>query len=193
MDLLKVYYREEFFADLKIIKFFLVYDIEKNENGSFKKCTFLKTQIEIFIYGIIYCFYIHYHLYNNEYYQNLTLNEDMTLTNYIENNLYNFPIIQKILYFIGNIIIEIYIWVIISCFIFFSCFFEINFLFAIKLLLFLLSIYQFIIFIQNHKFGQAKMDIKLPAILLIYSGLNTLVVYVYQVLCLDLTPLKKII
>ena len=190
MDLLKVYYREEFFANLKIIKFFLVYDIEKNENGSFKQCTFLKTQIEIFIYGIIYCFYIHYHLYNNEYYQNLTLNEDMTLTNYIENNLYNFPIIQKILYFIGNIIIEIYIWVIISCFIFFSCFFEINFLFAIKLLLFLLSIYQFIIFIQNHKFGQAKMDIKLPTILLIYSGLNTLVVYIYQVLCLELTTLE---
>ena len=192
MDLLKVYYKDEFLSNLNIIKFFLVYEIEteKDEKEKIKEGTLLKTQIEIFIYGIIYCFYIHYHLYNNEYYQKLTLNKDMNLKNYIENNLYNFPIIQNILYFIGNVIIEIYIWVIISCFIFFSCFFEINFLFAIKLLIFLLSIYQFILFIQNHKFGQAKMDTKLPSILLIYSGLNTLLVYVYQVLCLDWTELE---
>lgn len=182
MDLLFVYFKQEFENNLNTIKIYLVPEFEKDE----------MRKSEIFIYGTIYCFYIHYHLYNNEYYQNLTLNEDMNLTNYIEKNLNDFPIIQKILYFIGNVLIEIYIWVIISCFIFFSCYFEINFLFAIKVLLFLLSIYQFIIFIQNHKFGQAKMDTKLPTILLIYCGVNTLVVYTYQVICIDMDVFDKI-
>ena len=186
MDLLKVYFYDNFLYNKDKIQFILVYYIdEKNMDQSLSE-----NSIEIFIYGIIYCFYIQFQLYHKESYQNLTLNKDINLANYIENDLIHFPIIQKILYFIGNVIVEIYIWVIISCFIFFSCYFEINLLFAIKLLIFLITVYQFCIFIQNHKFGEAKMDLKLSKILLIYSGINTFIVYTYQVLCLEYTDLE---
>ena len=193
MDLLKVYCYDNFKANINKIKFILVYNIYKDDEVDEIvniERSLSETSIEIFIYGIIYCFYFQFQLYHNELYQNLTLNKDINLVNYIENNLIHFPIIQNILYFIGNIIIEIYIWVIISCFIFFSCYFEINLLFAIKLLIFLISVYQFCIFIQNHKFGEAKMDLKLSKILLIYSGINTFIVYTFQVLCLDYTDLE---
>ena len=196
MDLLKVYCYDNFKDkdNLLKIKFILAYNIYTDKNNSDDvniEKSLSETSIEIFIYGIIYCFYFQFQLYHNELYQNLTLNKDINLVNYIENNLVHFPIIQNILYFIGKIIIEIYIWVIISCFIFFSCYFEINLLFAIKLLIFLISVYQFCIFIQNHKFGEAKMDLKLSKILLIYSGINTFIVYAFQVLCLDYTKLKN--
>ena len=185
MDLLKVYFKESFKNNLSMIQFFLVYDIgEDNDSLS-------QTQIEIFIYGIIYCFYIHYQLYNNEYYQKLTLDKNIKLSNHIEDNLSNKPIIKKILYFIGNIIVEVYIWILISCFIFFTCYFEINVLFAGKTLLFLLSAYQFCIFIQNHKDGKGKMDLKLSKLLLIYSGLNTFIVYNYQLINLEVTGIKN--
>ena len=185
MDLLKCYFKDTFKNNLSKIQFFLVYNIDDTDES------LSKTQIEIFIYGIIYCFYIHYQLYNNEYYQKLTLDKNINMTNNIEDNLANRPLIKNILYFIGNIILEIYIWVIISCFIFFTCFFEINLLFAVKMFIFLLSVYQFCIFIQNHKFGEGKMDLKISHILLIYCGLNTFVVYIYQLFCLFLEVIKS--
>jgi hypothetical protein len=58
--------------------------------------------------------------------------------------------------------------------------------------LFLLSVYQFCIFIQNHKFGEGKIDLKLTKLLLVYSGINTFLVYAYQVLCLDEIVKNKI-
>ena len=186
MDLLKAYLSDNFKNNILKIQYFLIYNIDNDDS-------LFKTSIEIFIYVIIYCFYIHYQLYNNELYQKITLDKNINLTNYIETKLYRFPIIQKILYFIGNIIIEIYIWILISSFIFFSCYFEVNLLFAVKLFIFLLSIYQFCIFIQNYKFGEAKMDLKLPRILLIYSGVNTLAVYLYQVFNLEVTRLRDAI
>ena len=187
MDLIKVYDYNNLKKRIDSIKFFLKYNfVEDDKNKSLSD-----TSIEIYIFCIIYCFYIHYQLYNNELYQNLTLNKEINLPNYIEKKLTNFPIIKKILYFIGNIIIEIYIWVLICCFIFFSCYFEINFIFAIKLFIFFLSVYQFCIFIQKNKLGEGNIDLKLSRILLIYSGLNTLVVYTYQVMCLKYTGLKE--
>ena len=191
MDLIKVYYTKSLRSRIDDINLFLVYNIRDEDEDEDDKYL-LETQIEIFIFCIIYCFYIHYQLYNNELYQNLTLNNEINLSNYIEKKLSNFPIIKKILYFIGNIIIEIYIWLIISCFIIFSCYFEVNLIFAVKLFLFLLSVYQFCIFIQNNKLGEGKMDLKLSRIILIYSGLNTLIVYFYQVLCLNNTFEGKI-
>jgi hypothetical protein len=185
MDLLKCYFRDTFKNNLSKIQFILVYNIDDTDES------LSKTQIEIFIYGIIYCFYIHYQLYNNEYYQKLTLDKNINMTNNIEDNLANRPLIKYILYFIGNIILEIYIWVIISCFIFFTCFFEINLLFAVKMFIFLLSVYQFCIFIQNHKFGEVKMDLKISHILLIYCGLNTFAVYIYQLFFFFLEVIKK--
>ena len=184
MDLLKVYCFEKFKNNISKIQFFLVYKINEDE----KKIS--ETSIEIIIYAIIYCFYIHFQLYHNELYKNLTLDKNINIVNYIENKLIHFPILQNILYFIGNAIKEIYIWAIISSFIFFICYFEINFLFAIKLLIFLLSVFNFCIFIQKNKFGEGKIDLKLSKILLIYSGFNTFVVYFYQVLCLETTKIK---
>ena len=184
MDLLKVYYYEKFKNKILKIQFFLVYKIDDDEE------TISETSLEIIIYAIIYCFYIHYQLYHNELYQNLTSNKDINIVNYIEKKLVDFPLVQKILYFIGNSLKEIYIWAIISSFIFFICYFELNFLFTIKLLIFLLSVFQFCIFIQNNKFGEGKIDLKLSKILLIFSGFNTLAVYFYQVLCLKATGIK---
>ena len=179
MDLLKVYKLEEFQKNIKKIQFYLVYNDSLSD-----------TSVEIFIYGIIYCFYIQYQLYNNKLYQQLTLDKNINLAKFIDIKLKNIVILKKILYFIGNIILELYKWVIICLFVIFVCYFEISFLFSIKLFLFLLSVYQFIIFIQKYEKGTGKMGLFLCRFVLIFSGLNTLLVFIYQILCLDYLEIK---
>ena len=247
MDLLKVYYAETFEANIDAIKFFIVYEV----NTSNTKHLF-KTNIEIFIYAVVYCFYIHEKFYNYDFYVKLMKEKDITLSKYIDMNIKNENIKKKI-FLTGRVIKELYLWVIIVLFLFFSCFFEINFLFAIKLYFFFFSIYKYCIFRQandknkiynfdnkpepqaddykkndNNKDNDDKKDddklviennnninnidnnadnkvniniekenkdfikigILIPRIILFFSGIHTLLVYIYQVICLDFTGLK---
>ena len=177
MDLSKVYNYESFKNDIKKIQFFLVYD-EKIDN----------TSIEIFIYLIVYCFYIQYQLYKYKLYEELVDNKKINLKNYVHKKFQNYPYLKKLLFFIGNIILNMYVWIIILLFIFFLCFFELNLIFGIKLGLFLISIFFLMLYIQDPK--NKKISLKSSRIVLIYSGIDTLVVYLYQLLCHPFIPLK---
>ena len=180
MDLLKVYKYESFKNKINNIKFCLPYDEKLNE-----------TSVEILIYFIVYCFYTQYQLNNYKLYQQLVDNEKINLTNYIHKKFPNSPFVKEILFFIGSIIINMYVWLIILLFIFFSCYFEVNLIFGIKLGCFLLSLYFLMLYIQDPK--NSKLTLKSSRFVLIYSAINTLVVYIYQLLCHPLTRLKDVI
>ena len=172
IDILKIYFLENFKENKEKLQFFVGYDVEASS-----------TSIEILIFFIIYCFYIQYLLSRQELYQKLTKSEHINLTNYIKKNFKNYPLIQNILFFIGQVIAGIYIWVLIALFIFFTCYFEINLLFGIKLCLFLITVFSFMTFIQE-PFSK-KINITIGNIMLIFSGINTVTVYAYQLLNLE--------
>ena len=178
MDLIKVYNYDSFKENITKIQFCLSYEKELDE-----------TSIEIFIYLIVYCFYIQYQLYNYKLYQQLVDNENINLANYIHKKFPNYPHIKSVLFFIGNIIINMYVWFIILLFIFFTCYFEVNLIFGIKLGLFLFSLYFLMLFIQDPK--NIKLSVKSSRVVLIYSAINTLVVYLYQLLLHPFIPLKE--
>ena len=172
IDIFKHYFLADFNDNENLLKLFISYDSDEK-----------KTSVEIFIYGIVYCFYIQYKIYNNEFFKEYVLDEEINLSNFLEIKLYFFPTLKNIFFFIGNIIIEIYIWNLIILFIFFDSFFEINILFAIKLILFLVIVYQFLISIQKSE--KKHISLFLNWIFLIFCSLNTLLVYAYQISCLN--------
>ena len=176
IDILKHYFSDIFNSNIDLLQLFMVYDKDNdnnNDNG------IPKTSVEIFIYGIVYCFHIQYKIYNNEFFKEYVLDEEINLANFIEVKLYNYPTLKNIFFFIGNMIIEIYIWILITLFIFFDSYFEISILFEIKLLLFLIIVYQFLISIQKSE--KKHISLFLNWIFLIYCSLNTLSVYGYQI------------
>lgn len=172
VDILKYYFNSSF--NIKLVKLIMAYE----DSTDIKK-----TEIEIFIYGIVYCFYFQYKLYHNDFYQTIVSNDNINLSKYIEIKLSSYPILRKILDFIGKIIIEIYIWTLISLFIFFDSYFEISILFEIKLILFLIIVFQFLISIQKSE--SHHISLILNWIFLIYCSLNTILVYGYQIICLE--------
>ena len=172
VDILKHYFFESFKINADLINLFMFYN-ENNIN---------ETSVEIFIYGIVYCFYIQYQLYNNDFYKDTVLDKDINLVNYIEIKLYSYPTLKNIIFFIGGIIIEIYIWVLITLFIFFDSYFEISILFEIKLIIFFIIIFQFLVSIQKSE--KHRISLILNWIFLIYSSVNTILVYGYQIICL---------
>ena len=173
VDILKHYFFDSFNKKKGLIQLFMLYDDSDID----------KTSVEIFIYGIVYCFYIQYQLYNNDFYKDTVLDKDINLVNYIEIYLYSYPTLKNIILFIGGIIIEIYIWILITLFIFFDSYYEISILFEIKLIIFLIIVFQFLISIQKSE-GK-HISLLLNWIFLIYCSLNTILVYGYQLLCTD--------
>ena len=171
MDILKHYYLEKFNEFSDLIKVFMLYNETKE-----------KTAVEIFLYGIVYCFYIQYKLYNNDFYKETVLDEDINLKNYIIYKFSSYPNVKQILLFIGGIIIEIYIWILITLFIFFDSYFEISILFEVKLVLFFIIVFQFLKSIQKSE--EKNISLCLNWLFLIYCSFNTLLVYGYQILCL---------
>ena len=111
VDILKHYdyFSDKFKNNKNLMKLFMDFNPEKTENT-----------LEIFIYAIVYCFYIQYTLYNNEVYKEIVLHDEINLSNFIEIKLFDYPTLKKIFYFIGRIILEIYIWILITLFIFFD-------------------------------------------------------------------------
>ena len=163
---------------IKLIKIFIPFDSDSN-----------RTTIEYLLYIIVYCYYIQYQLYNYDKYQKLTENENISLSFYIEIQLSEFPLIRNIIFFIGKIINEMYIWSLIIIFIIFDSYFEISFLFSIKLLIFLFIVFNFLQIIRNNK--SDKKSIIVIWLFLIFCALNTICAYIYQYLCINSFPYNE--
>ena len=86
------------------------------------------------------------------------------------------------LYAIGEIILKLYILLLISLFIFFDSYFELNILFEIKLFLFFIVVFRFLTYINNS--DKKPFSMLTNWIFLIYSALNTILVYGYQIICM---------
>ena len=155
---------------IDIINLFIPFDTEKNS-------------IEYFLYFITYCYYIQYQLYNSPFFQKITKDKHICLSMYIEIKLNEYPIFKKILFIIGNIIAQLYIWVLILIFVLVDYCFEISFIFLIKLILFVLIVYKLLTQIRNDKFYP---HYKLTKFFVIFCTINTVAVYIFQLLCLEI-------
>ena len=155
-----------------LIKSFIPFDSDSND-----------TAIEYLLYVLVYCYYLQYKLYNYDIYQKLRENENMSLSLYIEIQLSEFPLIRNIIFSIGKIINELYIWSLIIIFIIFNSYYEISFLFAIKLLIFLFIVYNFLQIVRGG--GSQKKNILFIWCFLIFCALNTICIYIFQILCLS--------
>ena len=159
----------------RLIKAFIPFDSNSNSPG-----------IEYLLYVLVYCYYFQYKLYNYDIYQKLKENENMSISLYIEIQLSEFPLIRNIIFSIGKIINELYIWSLIIIFIIFDSYLEISFLFAIKLLIFLFIVYNFLQIVRGG--GSQKKNILFIWCFLIFCALNTICVYIFQILCLNPFP-----
>ena len=168
VDLVKA---TEFSEDkVNLIKVFIPFDLNE-------------ISIDFTIYLMTYCYYFQNQLYNSDIFKKLAYNENVSLVIYIKVIFCDHPHIQKILFEIGNVIMEIYAWILISFFIIFNGLFEISFLFAIKLLLFMFLMYKFLGSVKTRK--KNEINLVLNWVLLIFCALNTIFVYIYQFLCLE--------
>ena len=164
LDILNHYFNDYFIKNEKLIKLMMEYDAFSSNNS-----------IEISIYSIVYCFYFKYQLLNNEFYKNIIYDKSINLPNYIKMKFPN-------LYAIGEIILKLYILLLISLFIFFDSYFELNILFEIKLFLFFIVVFRFLTYINNS--DKKPFSMLTNWIFLIYSALNTILVYGYQIICM---------
>ena len=167
-------------STVKLLRLLIPFDKEQKQ-----------TSIEYLLYIISYCYYTQYQLYNYEFYQKLAEDKNMSLSVYIEKTLKQYPIIKKILIVIGKIILELYIWTLISIFIFFDSYFEISVLFAFKLFIFFIIVYKFLRVIQSNK--PTHLNRVLNWFFLIFCALNTVSIYCYQFLCLEFFPFNDMI
>ena len=180
IDLFKIRFKDIFKSHITLLQFFFVYDGDLESNN-----------IEFFIYGVILCFYFQYRTCNIDSIRNILKNKKISVGEYIKYKLKNYPNLQKYIFILGNIALHIYLWSLIFAFIFFNSYFEINLFFGIKLIIFLISCYQFIYLIQSiSRDSHLKGIIIFNRILLILCCLNTLLVYLYQFLCKDFLQIK---
>ena len=152
-----------------------------------------ESSCETLLFIIVYFYYFEYQIYliknKKTKYKDLEVllnNPNITFHLYFKNNLkFGFFIYD---YFM-KILNHIFIWIYTFLFIFFLCYFELNILFSIQLLLFLISIYLLLQKIQtnikdnNTSVNRNKSnykDIATTYIFLIFSVANTFIVYLYQ-------------
>ena len=164
LDILNHYFNDYFIKNEKLIKLIMEYDAFSSKNS-----------IEIGIYLIVYCFYFKYQLLNNELYKNILFDKNISLPNYLKMKMPS-------LYAVGEIILKLYVLLLISLFIFFDSYFELNILFEIKLVLFFIVVFKFLTYINNSDKNSFSMISSW--IFLIYSALNTIFVYGYQIICM---------
>ena len=180
IDLLKIYDIKIISEHQQLLDLFIVYSGDKN-----------KCDIEIYLYAVIYCFYFQHTTCNLKYIKRILDDESITYGNYINNALANFPTLKKIIGFINNIIVQIFLWFLIYSFIFFTCYYEINLIFGIKLVLFFISLYIFLLTIHkktmNNRFKlrTPKGLIIINRIFLILCSVYTFFAYFYQFICKD--------
>ena len=161
---------------INIIKLFIPFDLKK-------------TSIDYLLYLMAYCYYAQNQLYYSEFFKKIEYDENISLNIYIKVKFHNYPRVQKVLFVIGNIIKEIYIWTLIIIFIIFNGLFEISIFYAIILLLFLSIMFRFLKNIKNQK--KNEIHPVLNWMLLIFCALNMFSVYAYQLIFLDIFNLKN--
>ena len=207
IDLLKIYYYEKFNSNKEILELFIVFGNESSND------------IEIFIYGVVYCFCFQYRAYKNKYIASLLENKKISLRNYIKNFFAekkdkknkkkirpNKDSGENIIYYIVCIINDfmehVYIWALVIGFLFFSCYFEMNCIFWIKLILFFISLYYYIVSIQtpsHNRIVNNKENINITLyrvmnkIIIFYCCTNTFLVFLYQLLYKDYFKIQNII
>ena len=180
IDFLKIQLFDYFNKYKNLLQFFFVYNEEIDSND-----------IEFFIYGVILCFYFQYRTCNIESIKKILKSNKITVRNYLTIILKDHKNWQTFLFFLGNHALHLYIWSLIFAFLFFNSYFEINLIFGIKLIFFLLSCYYFIYLIQNIKKNtNLSCFILVNRILLFICCFNTLLVYLYQYLCKDFLNIK---
>ena len=169
-DLSKVYNYDSFKKNILKIKFVLPFDKELN-----------KTSVEILIHLIVYCLYIQYQLNSHKEYYSLVNNDNINLVNLIHKKFKKKKKLKKIIFLLGNILSNIYIWILVILFIFILCYYEINLFLTIEFGIFLVSLYIHALNIQNKYNKYKKLGKKLGEILLFYSGIYALLLYFYQI------------
>ena len=205
IDLLKIY-NNEFSKHKQILELFIVFSDDDNS-----------ILLEINIFLVVYCFYFQYRAYRNKYIQSLLENKKISLRNYIknkfakrnkdkekkeirkDNNGKNF--LYYLVCYLNDFIGHLYIWSLVISFIFFSCYFEMNLIFLVKLIFFLISLYYYIVSVQtpNKEKNRKDENINVTAyriinkIINVYCCINTLVIFLYQFLCKDFFNFKDYI
>ena len=153
IHLLKAYFFENFNNSKDAMNFILIYTDKITGNN-----------IELSIYLVIYCFYFQYQLDNFPYIKHIINNKSISLENYIERKFEKLTKTKYFLYILGNIISNLYIWLLIGLFFTFSCYFEINFIFAIKLGYFIFLTFNILLKIQNkNNENQENKDKEIPS------------------------------
>jgi len=180
IDLLKIQLFETFNKHKNLLQFFFVYSEDLKSND-----------IEFFIYGVILCFYFQYRTCNISSIKNILKNKKISVGEYVQIKLKNYKKLQKFLFLLGNLAMHIYLWSLIFAFIFFNSYFEVNLIFGLKLIIFLISCYNFICLIQSvSKNEHLNCFVIINRILLFICCFNTLLVYCYQYLCKDFLNIK---
>ena len=180
IDFLKIQLFDFFNRNKDLLQFFFVYNVKRDSND-----------IEFLIYGVILCFYFQYRTCNIYSIKKILKSKKVSVREYLTASLKNHKNWLSFLLFLGNHALHIYIWSLIFGFIFFNSFFEINLIFGIKLIFFLISCYNFIYLIQNiSKNTHLSCFFLVNRILLFICCFNTLLVYLYQYLCKDFLKVK---
>ena len=192
-DFLKIKFLDFFKQNKAFLELFLVYSEDEKSND-----------IEIFIFAIVYCFNFQYRAFRTDYIKNLLKNHNINLKSYLkqffsrrksDGDGENKKFMRKLIGVIFEVVFHVYLWFIVFNFIVFSCYFEMNLIFLVKLILFFISCYAFLITIQSpdenstlifktndrrNNFFKYRIINK---IIVLICCLNTVVVYLYQFLC----------
>ena len=188
LDLLKIHYSETFDEHKKFLNLFVIY------SGDLSKC-----DIEILLYAVIYCFYFQHTTYKLKYIKRVIDDDTITFENYINNELVNFPTLKKIVRFLSSVVFHAFLWFLIFFFIYFSCAYEVNLIFGVKLVIFFISLYAFLL--KTHKKTMnAEYNMSHPTcfkcwnrFFLLFCSANTFVAYLYQFICKDYFSFKELI
>ena len=171
---------------IKLFEFILDFKNNNNATNSYDN------SIEILLFVIAYFYYFEYQIFliknkktQHKDLEDLLNNKNISFYSYFKSTLkYTFFIYDYII----NILNHIFIWLYAYILIFFLSYYELNILFSIQLLLFLTSIYLLLVKIQSnvndnnliYNRNLSTKDIFVTYIFLIYSVVNTIVVYLYQ-------------
>ena len=188
IDVLKIHYFDEFNDNKKLLELFLVY------RGDKSKC-----DIEILLYGVIYCFYFQNTVCKLKYVKRILNDETITYENYFNNKFDKLPPLKSFINIIYMAALHAIFWCLIFFFIFFSFYYEINLIFGIKLLIFFISLYMFLhaaqkqSMVSSYQMRYQKCYRIWNKMFLIFCGTNTFLAYLYQFFCKDYFEFKNYI
>ena len=205
IDLLKIYFYDSLSSHKELLELFIIYNDDRSSND-----------IEIFIYAVVYCLFFQYRAYSNRYIANILTNKKISFRNYLQNflakrkkkektmtiKIESQHILVRIAVSTNDLNEHLYVWGLVIGFLFFSCYFEMNVIFLIKLILFFISLYYYIVSVQTPsttKKGNERENINITLyrvinkIIILYCNINTLLVFLYQFLLKDFFGFQKII